>query len=410
MFNPRFFWMLLFAVAASAIHAQESKWWKGNLHTHTFWSDGDDFPDMVANWYKENGYHFLALSDHNIVLEGEKWVTIGTNRTFRIAFAKYQQKFPSGVQLRTNGTNVQVRLANLGDLKGMFEGAGSFLLIPSEEISANHDKKPIHVNVTNIRELITPRGGNSVLEVMQNNIDAVLAQRQRTGQPMFPHLNHPNFHFAVTAEDLMRVQGERFFEVYNGHPAVFNEGDTNNPSTERMWDIVLAWRLAVLRLEPMFGIAVDDSHNYHSASPNNANAGRGWIMVRAPELTPEHIVDAMEAGDFYASSGVRLKSVTRTASELSLEIDPDPNVTYTITFIGTKQNFVLKQLGNGKAEVDPALIGQPLTEPTRATKAAYRLKPDDLYVRALIESSKSKLNGLRTNEVERAWTQPVIRQ
>jgi len=24
------------------------RWWKGNLHTHTFWSDGDDFPEMVA--------------------------------------------------------------------------------------------------------------------------------------------------------------------------------------------------------------------------------------------------------------------------------------------------------------------------------------------------------------------------
>ncbi|MFM8905266.1 MAG: hypothetical protein ACKOIB_08500, partial [Verrucomicrobiota bacterium] len=29
-----------------------------------FWSDGDDFPDSVARWYKDNGYHFLALSDH----------------------------------------------------------------------------------------------------------------------------------------------------------------------------------------------------------------------------------------------------------------------------------------------------------------------------------------------------------
>src|SRR4051794_5106800 len=41
------------------------RWWKGNLHTHTLWSDGDDFPEMVAEWYRTHDYNFLALSDHN---------------------------------------------------------------------------------------------------------------------------------------------------------------------------------------------------------------------------------------------------------------------------------------------------------------------------------------------------------
>ena len=47
-----------------------SSWWKGNLHTHSLWSDGDDYQEMIVEWYKEQGYHFLALSDHNVVLEG----------------------------------------------------------------------------------------------------------------------------------------------------------------------------------------------------------------------------------------------------------------------------------------------------------------------------------------------------
>src|SRR5690349_10066974 len=49
------------------------RWWKGNLHTHTFWSDGDDFPEMVAEWYRTHGYHFLALTDHNVLAQGIKW-------------------------------------------------------------------------------------------------------------------------------------------------------------------------------------------------------------------------------------------------------------------------------------------------------------------------------------------------
>ena len=49
-------------------------WWRGNIHTHTLWSDGDDFPEMIADWYRSHGYHFLALSDHNILSEGVRWM------------------------------------------------------------------------------------------------------------------------------------------------------------------------------------------------------------------------------------------------------------------------------------------------------------------------------------------------
>ena len=35
-------------------------YWKGNLHTHSLWSDGDDFPEMIVDWYKRHGYQFLA--------------------------------------------------------------------------------------------------------------------------------------------------------------------------------------------------------------------------------------------------------------------------------------------------------------------------------------------------------------
>ena len=50
------------------------RYWKGNLHTHSYWSDGDDFPEMIADWYKRHAYDFLALSDHNVLSEGERWI------------------------------------------------------------------------------------------------------------------------------------------------------------------------------------------------------------------------------------------------------------------------------------------------------------------------------------------------
>ena len=48
---------LVAAVIARPVYGQDAgeKWFKGNTHTHTLWSDGNDFPDMVAAWYLDQG-------------------------------------------------------------------------------------------------------------------------------------------------------------------------------------------------------------------------------------------------------------------------------------------------------------------------------------------------------------------
>src|SRR5690348_3621487 len=56
------------------LRASGPRYWRGNIHTHSLWSDGDDFPEMIADWYKSHGYHFLALSDHNVLAEGQRWI------------------------------------------------------------------------------------------------------------------------------------------------------------------------------------------------------------------------------------------------------------------------------------------------------------------------------------------------
>lgn len=77
MMRPTFLVALFQFVLNPCLSGQEEvdKWWRGNLHTHTLWSDGDDYPEVVAKWYKDNGYHFLALSDHNIFQNSERWTS-----------------------------------------------------------------------------------------------------------------------------------------------------------------------------------------------------------------------------------------------------------------------------------------------------------------------------------------------
>src|SRR5207247_3828970 len=66
--------LVAFVIAPVVAEDPAPTWFKGNLHTHSLWSDGNDFPEMICDWYKSAEYHFLALSDHNILSKGEKWV------------------------------------------------------------------------------------------------------------------------------------------------------------------------------------------------------------------------------------------------------------------------------------------------------------------------------------------------
>lgn len=413
--RPALLFVSLFASTVLA-SAAELQWWKGNLHTHSLWSDGDDYPEMIADWYKERGYHFLALSDHNILSDHENWIPITKNKTGEPVLAKYVSRFgKEWVERREVEGVKQVRLKMLSEFRQLLEEPGKFLMIQSEELTAKFKTTPIHINVTNVKEFIAPRTGNSVLEVMQNNVNAVVEQRKRTGVPMFPHINHPNFGWAITAEELMQLENERFFEVYNGHPQVHNAGDELRAGTDRIWDIILTERLAELGKPALFGLAVDDSHNYHGEPKRDSRPGRGWVMVRAAKLGAEELITAMEAGDFYASSGVMLKEVRRGESEISIEIDAQPGVSYRTEFIGTRRGYDRKRTPifgeNGSplrvTNMYSKDIGTVLST-VEGTSASYKLKGDEIYIRARVTSSRLKADPSSTGEFEQAWIQPVV--
>ena len=367
------------------------QWFKGNLHTHSYWSDGDEFPEVIMDWYKTQGYDFIALSDHNTLAEGEKWIRVPSDSMYQAAFAQYLASYgDEWVEHKKDDEGIQVKLKTLAEYRGRFEKDGDFLIVQAEEITDSHEGKPLHLNASNLQEMIEPRGGNSVTEVLQNNIDAVNQQREATGIPMIPHINHPNFGYAIALEDMFPLRGEQFFEVYNGHPQVHNRGDSSHMSTEAMWDLI---NINYLQDQKpiMYGLATDDSHHYHRTGSKWSNAGRGWIMVQADALNPASIITAMEAGAFYASTGVILKTVDLTNNTLSVEVEAASDINYSISFIGAKK-------GASRATELSKVEGN---------KASFELTEDILFVRAKILSSKKQENPVEDFVYEAAWTQPV---
>jgi hypothetical protein len=241
-----------------------------------------------------------------------------------------------------------------------------FLAIRGEEVTDRFGTKPLHINGLETAARVGPQGGTSVVDVVQRNVDAIRRERG------IPHINHPNFGWALTADDLASVRNTRLFEVFNGHPQVNNLGGGGVPGLEAVWDAILS------KGHLLYGLAVDDAHTFKQpGNPDVAGPGRGWVVVRAPRLEARAIVQAIELGEFYASTGVELEDYERTSERVTLQVKTNSYSKYRVQFIGSG--------------------GRILQEATTPT-AAYIFQGDEGYVRAKVIESNGRV----------AWMQPVM--
>jgi len=315
------------ALSAGAPRARQTpaagRWYKGNTHTHTLNSDGDSTPDAVVQWYREHGYQFLVLTDHNFL----------------------------------------TAVDGLNALHGADE---RFLVVKGEEVTDTFSGKQLHINGLDVQARVEPQGGTSVSDVLQRNVTAI---RQAQG---VPHINHPNFRWSVTLDELRQVQNNKPLEIFNGHPQVNNLGGGGVPGLEEVWDAILTSG------KLLYGIAVDDAHTFKQpGNPNVAGPGRGWVTVRAPRLEARALLAAMERGDFYASTGVELTDYQVTDKAMTVTIKQTAFSKYRVQFIGKS--------------------GKLLAEVTESP-ATYSFRGDEGYVRAKVVESNGQF----------AWCQPVM--
>jgi hypothetical protein len=278
--------LLIAAVLAVSPSAARAGWYRGSLHTHTVNSDGDSSPDAVAAWYKENGYQFVVLTDHNFLTE----------------------------------------VRGLNALLGARE---KFLVIPGEEVTDRFftpegKRLPVHLNAINLQRTLKPAGGASVAEVLIRNATMI----DSTAGACI--VNHPNYIWAFDHRELLEVKSLRLFEVASQDPTVCNWGGGGHISTEAIWDSLLS------RGRRVFGVAGDDAHDFKNWGPDQINPGRGWVMVHADSLEAGAICAALNRGDFYFSNGVSLEGVDGDSRGLTVTVSQENGrpTKYTITFIG----------------------------------------------------------------------------
>ena len=327
MRRPVLFALFIFVQAALVPIAfqqpPQPRWFKGNTHAHTLESDGDSPPEVVTAWYRDHGYNFLVITDHNI-------------------------------------------LVAVDGLNAKFAQPGTFLVIKGEEVTNRLGEKAIHVNGLDTSARVGPQTGSTILELLQRSVDAI---RREGG---VPHINHPNFAWSLSADELRQVRNNKLFEIYNGHPMVNNEGGGGTPGLEAVWDVILS--SGVL----LYGIAVDDAHNFKDPGNRDvAGPGRGWVVVRAASLESRAILDAMDRGDFYASTGVELTDYQVTPGSMTVTVKKNTFSKYRIQFIGR----------------GGALLHEALDSP-----ATYQFRGSEGYVRAKVLDSNGRV----------AWLQPFL--
>ena len=304
----------------------QKSWLKGNLHTHTTNSDGDESPEHVAEWYHEHGYDWLCLSDHNhlTILEGS---------------VAEKAKWP--------------------------------LLVRGEEVTSRDAGGPVHVNGYGITELVEASDSTDIVTAMRENVERIIDAGGMAS------INHPNFRWAFDHGAMMQVEGYKFMEVFNGHPDTHSSGGGGRASTEGIWDRLLS------NGRRAWGIAVDDAHHYTGEfGHDRSNPGRGWVQVKSASLTQKDVLDAMEQGDFYATTGVTIGDMVSNTREINIEIDPETHADgtqakYTTLFTGSNGRLLYETISN---------------------TAAYKPTRLDGYVRATVYSSRGT----------KAWTQPVF--
>lgn len=414
----RFGFLLAMLACCTGSAMAAPQWYKGVTHVHSLWSDGDAAPEMIADWYVNHGYQFLCFSEHNSFQEGERYAAVGEGgRVSDAQFAEIVAKFGADwPDVKTADGDRRMRLKTFDELSARFDKPGQFLLVKSEEITTLSGVP--HVNGINLLEPIKGMKPGDMTKIIQAYIDAVREQSERTGKPMLAHVNHLNFADGITAEEMIKVKGLEFFEVYNGHSAVHSWGrpEKGMPSGDRHWDIIQSVKQLHEPGYVLYGLATDDSHEYHEWGTDKTNPGRGWIMVYAEDLSGDTLVRAMKAGHFYSSTGVSLKAIRRDAKSLAFDIDAQEGVHYVTQFIGTRKGFDASSkevLGKDGQTLPRATreysesVGEVLFETTETTPV-YTFTGDEMYVRARVVSDRLQPNPHEEGDFEMAWIQPAV--
>lgn len=247
---------------------QVPKYFKANLHTHSTISDGRLTPAEVKEHYKANGYSILSLTDHNIVVDQS---CLNDEDFLMLTGAEYNIN-ESGLPVSHYKTYHLNFIAKKPDILWQPFTAETY----KEEVLPYLEKAEIdHM----------PR----VYDI--DAVNAIIAKANEKGHLVM--YNHPVWSLQDYS-DYAPLKGLWGMELCNYSSVVCGWDDAHNSIVYR--DLVNCQGM-------VFPVGADDAHS-------TMDACGGWIMVGAEKLEYGSVIEALEKGDFYASTGPEIYSLT----------------------------------------------------------------------------------------------------
>lgn len=240
---------------------ETGNWYKGNIHCHTTNSDGCLTPEEVVKLYKENGYSFLAISDHDL-------------------YSDYRRELNSQdfiVLPAIEATAVLYKDETRTDRLCLHHIHG---ILGTEEMVKNAKKGTFaHLEKYPPRIFFESWDGGKAGQELQQDLE---------DHGCITIYNHPVWS-RVKEEEFTYIKGLAGLEIYNY--GTENESGTGFDAIH--WDVMLRRGVRIN------GTASDDNHNDGILEDSFG----GYIVVKAQSLDHESIVRALLDGNYYSSTG-----------------------------------------------------------------------------------------------------------
>ena len=256
--------------------------------------------------------------------------------------------------------------------------------MPGTEVNTAKDSMPygcgFHITGINVGTGIEKRPDWTGQEL----VDAILAAGG------LPIVAHP-YWCGLTHDEISPLRGLLGLEVYNATTEVaIGKGHASV-----VWDDLL------YRGHHLLGLAVDDSHR------PGFDSLRGWVTVRAAELTAESITAALRAGHFYASNGPALHDVRWERDDANGDVSGTVRVNCspvrTVSLIADGNHGA--RVSSGRMELAARArrlkrdgLPEGTTNDSSLTGAEFVLQGDERYARIEIVSETG----------QRAWSNPLF--
>lgn len=265
--------------------------YKANMHMHTTVSDGRMTPEETKQAYLDAGYSIVAFTDHEVIvpqncLRDENFLPI---TSYEVAVTE-NACGRGAVDARTYHINLYAKnpeqtFSSAFTASRVLKQSKSF--IPKEMENFECPKK-----------------------YSADCINSIIEQARKEG--FLVSYNHPVWSLQ-NCEDYGELKGLWGVEVHNTGCVRNGYVDTPQPLEDLL-----------RKGERVFPLATDDAHSMNDCFG-------GWLWVLADRLEYGDVMEALEKGDFYASTGPQIQEISldgnlltvRTSAAVSIDLATD---------------------------------------------------------------------------------------